>query len=161
MSVIRAGEFVFFECNVAFHLERETPYTAWRSVGVYFTSIKTQSCKYTGGYEEIEDEFFDLLSSVDSETVRSSYEFLDIWRKKHNGALSVITPVIKYHTTYNYAHTDLVNILYRGYVGNYIPTTYLKMAIMLRMRERFFSCIFRNESKANKELRSVIEAGLL
>jgi len=161
MGVINAGDYTFYECNVAFHFRRETVYAPWYAIGVYYTAPKFQGVKYLYQHSNIEDDFKDELDEIDSEYIRGGPEFLESWRSRYYTATDIISPVINYCTTYRGNFRDLLSHLFTRYVGTCSPSSFLMLMIMLRMRKMYFPSLFKDGKDKKPITAALVEAGLI
>jgi len=161
MGIIRAGDYTFYECNVAFHFKRDNVYSPWHAIGVYYTSPKFQGARYLFEYIDIENAFHYELSTVESEYIRGGPEFLDIWRRRYYTPTDVISPVINYCTTYRGEFRMLLIHLFTKYVGSCSPSSFAMLTVMLKMRKQYFPALFK-DGKGLKEVTAALnEAGLV
>ncbi len=164
MGIIVAGEFTFYECNVAFHFQRDNAYSPWNVIGIYLTSPKFQGSRYVRGRKDFECRFTSEVDLIDSPYIAGEIEFLELWRKKIYSPHDVIGPIVNYCTTYGRTSAEFRDVmihLFTKYVGACSPVVYQTLALMLRMKNHYFPAIFIDGARKDKITKALQEAGLL
>jgi len=157
--IYTAGEYVFHEHYVAFHVVRENAHTPWRVIGAYVTYGQYARCKYHPDFSYMEKEFHAEVELAGD--LRGTHAFLDKWRLEHQGLHDVITPVIKYCSESRNSYNILCRMGVK-YVNGREANTFAMMAIMLKSRERYFPVVFQERNKDRpKVVRALREAGLV
>jgi len=161
MGIVQVGDYTFYECNVAFHFERDNPYSPWMAIGIHLTHDKYCGVKYLPKFKSREVEFKSELSKIDSPYIRGGPEFLHAWCKSHTVATSVVGPVINYCTIYKGEYRFILLHLFAKYVGNLSPKAFYMLTIMLKSRKKYFASIFSDTGKSAKIVSALKEEGLL
>ena len=161
MSIIDVGGHKFYRSNVAFHFTRDNVYSPWQVIGVYMTNPSYQRCRYSYRFKHIEDEFKEELAQVDSEYIRGGPEFFESWRRRYQQPINVIGPIINYHSIYTGEFAPAHKDLFVKYVGACSPLAFVKLTIMHKLRDGYFSTMFVFNRSARKAKIALKEAGLI
>tara|TARA_R110002126_G_scaffold10482_13_gene47686 strand:- start:1715 stop:2206 length:492 start_codon:yes stop_codon:yes gene_type:complete len=163
MGIITAGEYTFYECNVAFHFRRDNVYSPWYVIGVYLTNPWFQDAKYPKEHRDILKAFRAEIASVTSPYIAGEIEFLDLWRAKHCSPHDVIGPVVNYRTTYGREHREFGDVLihlFVKYVGSCSPVIFNMLTLMHKLPS-YYPSLFIDGGKRVKIRKALEGAGLL
>lgn len=153
------GQHAFHEAYVTFHFARDNAYSPWESIGVALVYQDFADAKYLPEYAHLRREFKDEVAEANG--LAGTYEFMDLWHRRHQETNDVVSKVIRYCTTWH----DMWGVLQKlkiDYVGTFDAKQFAKMAIMLKSRERYFPVVFQRHSQdGNEVLLALREAGLI
>lgn len=152
---------VYRPVNIAFHFVRDNVWAPWEVIGVYLTCDRFVGAKYLREHSRIEDDFHDEVRKAERYIIAGTVEFLNLWRANHQEWCSVIGPIITYFT-YSSELPRCLDALYNQYVGSPSQDKFAAMAIMLKMKEGFFSGFFKDFDPTRKKIvKKLKEAGQL
>ena len=164
MGIVTAGEYTFYECNVAFHFRRDNVYSPWTVVGVYLTNPWFQDAKYNKVDRDIVKAFREEVASVNSPYIAGELDFFELWRKRYCSPHDVIGPVVNYRTTYGREAREFGDVLihlFVKYVGSCSPLICNMLTVMHKLRDAYYPSLFIDGVKRGKIRKALEGAGLL
>jgi hypothetical protein len=156
MNYIIAGDRTLHCLKVAFHLLRENSYSPWDLIGVVVGFGNRADCYYKAGHRHIDEEF--QLEAERAGTLSGSYEFINSWHLRYQRRNDVVTKVINYYVTKESLVKFVRDTAY-SYVVSNDPNRFIRLAIMLRSRERYIPVVFNPAQRKLRALnQKIIEA---
>lgn len=151
MNYIIAGDRTLHCLKVAFHLIRENSYSPWETIGVVVGFGNRADCYYRAGHKHIDEEF--RLEADRAGTLSGTHEFIHNWHLRYQRRNEVVTKVINFYVT-----TESLEKFVRDVAFNYVvsgnPNRFIRLAIMLRSRERYIPVVFNH---AQRNLRALTQ----